>query len=369
MAITNDEEDQTKNMFRSVGGGTSYIGGGYAGGGGAQQTSPRETQGQGPGSGFTNIQEYLKGPERSAQAGQIISQDTEKMGQETLGKINDFEKEGAAVSNVPKYDSNVAGTWLYNVSTAGVQPGQTAQFKENVPKFGGGDMINGFADVKSYQPAQDAATKLGQRLGANKTESGLTEQFKGTPGEQRLSTALAMQGPGRNIIQDTQSKWGQVNDWLNKSQTGVQKQIVAGKENAAKWENAAQLSRDKAGETNKYFADLATKRQKIAAMQPGAGAGSYTTPSQVPTPAQAPAPAVDSFRNKSDSQTVFDGLMPDTDRLLNPLPTGLTTDAYKRSEPGRLGKEAQEGMFYYTKNNPVSKNVNKGSEWLTRRLG
>jgi hypothetical protein len=283
MAITNDEEDQTKNMFRAVGGGTSYIGGGY-GGGAAQQQAPRETQG--PGTGFTNIQEYLKGPERSAQAGGEIAASTDKMGQDTLGKINNFQQEGSALANVPEYDSNVGGNWLYNVSTAGTNEGQKAEFKEKVPTFPGGAMINGYADVGSFQPAQAAATGLGQRLGANKTESGLQTQFQGTPGEQRLSTALAMNPMGRAAIEGQQQKWGQVNNWLGKAQTGVQNQITAGKENAAKWDFAAQKARDKASETNKYWDDLATtkqrKAQEIAQNQPSAEYGSVSTPAVVP---------------------------------------------------------------------------------------
>lgn len=367
MAIKNDEEDQTRNMFRSVGGGTSYIGGGYAGAGGTQQPSPRETEGRGPGSGFTNIQEYLKGPERSAQAGQSVAKETEKMGQEALGKISDFEKEGSAISNVPEYDPNVGGNWLYNVSTAGVQPGQTAQFNESVPTFGGGNMVSGYADVGSFKPAQESASNLERNLKLNKTESGLTSQFKGTPGEQRLSTALAMQEPGRQAIEGAQNKWGQVGGWLGKAQTGVQNQIVAGKENAAKWQNAAQLARDKAGETNKYYSNLASA--KVAAMQPGAGAGNYTTPAQIPTVSPTAVPAADKFPNKSKTEMLTEGLLPDKDRILAPIPGGLSTSDYKRSEPGRLSKEAQQGMFYYIDKNPISKNVGKGSEWLTRKIG
>jgi hypothetical protein len=369
MAIANDEEEQTKNMFRSVGGGTSYIGGGYAGGGGAQQAqTPRS---EGPGSGFTNIQEYLKGPERSAQAGQEIAKGTDTLGGEALTKLSDFEKEGAAISNVPEYDPSVGGSWLYDVSTFGVAPGQTAAFNKPVPTFGGGNMINGYADVLSFQPAQDAASKLERNLKLNKTEEGLTSQFKGTPGEQRLSTALAMNTPGRQAIEGAQQKWGQIGGWLNKSQTGVQNQIVAGKENAAKWENAAQLARDKAGETNKIYGDLATAKQKnaaaIAAMQPGAGAGNYTTPAVVP----APAPAAPSgSKGKSDAERFAERwIKPDTDRMLTPTPGGLSSDGLRRSEPGRLSKEAQQGGYYYIKNNPVSKGLTKTSEWITGRLG
>jgi hypothetical protein len=367
MAMANDEEDQTKNMFRSVGGGTSYIGGGYAGGG-AQQQSPRETQGQGPGSGFVNIQEYLKGPERSVQAGQMIASDTDKMGQDTLNKLGDFEKEGSAIANVPEYDPNVGGSWIYNMSTSGTAPGQKAEFKENVPKFGGGDMINGFADVGSFKPAQESATKLGQRLGANQTESGLTEQFKGTPGEQRLTTALAMQEPGRNLIQGAQSKWGQVGGWLNKSASGVQNQIETGKQNAAKWQNAANLAQEKAGETNKIYGDLATKKQQqIAAMQPGPGAGNWTTPAQVP--AAPAAPATTPRATAGSGMTPLEKrLMPDTDRMLTPTPGGAEYEPFRRSEAGRLSKEAQGGMYYYMQNNPINKGFTKTSDWLTKRI-
>jgi hypothetical protein len=289
MAVKNDEEDETRNMFRSVGGGTSYVGGGY-GGGASENQAPRETQG--PGSGFTNIQEYLKGPERSLQAGQEIAKDTNKLGAEAQKGISDFEKEGSSISNVPEFDPNVGGNWLYNVSTAGVQPGQTAEFKEPVPTFGGGNMINGYADVPSFGSAQTSTAKLNQRLGANKTESGLQTQFQGTPGEQRLSTSLAMQRPGREAIEGAQQQWGQVGNWLGKAQTGVQNQITAGKENAAKWDYAGQQAREKAAETNKYYSDLATQKQKRnlaeAQTQPGSEYGGYTTPAVVPKPVVTP---------------------------------------------------------------------------------
>jgi hypothetical protein len=166
------------------------------------------------------------------------------------------------------------------------------------------------------------------------------------------------------VLEKSQKDWGGIGDWLGKSEQGVQSQIGKSKENAAKWQNVAEQGRTKAAETNKYYSDLATEKQKIAAGQGAPGEGNYTTGAQVPAPAAAPtaAPAAQQGGGSpmsKEQNLAYKWTVPDTDRLLTPTPAGLSSDELRRSEPGRLSKDAQGGMYYYM--DKANQNINK---WL-----
>jgi hypothetical protein len=381
MAILNDDEDQTKNINRSISGGTSYIGGGYAGGAAPDQ-SPRETQGggAGPGTGFVNINEYLSGPSGSGRMASGIAGETEQAGGNALKAIGGFRGSADKETAVADFDPNVAGGWLYDASTSGTAPGTTAQFNGKAPDttYKG---PTGFSSVSGYAPAQKATSDVQDRVKNSGTFEGVQgllapQVSKGayyTPGMSKLDAGLTTGGAGADVLQQSQKKWSNIGNFLGQAEGDVQSQIGGAQAKAkavtAQWQNAENLARQKADETNKYYNDLATRKQaqQIAAMQPGAGAGSYTTPAVVP----APAPAAPSgSKGKSDAERFAERwIKPDTDRMLTPTPGGLSSDALRRSEPGRLSKEAQQGGFYYIKKNPIAENVNKGSEWLTRALG
>lgn len=379
MAIQNDDEDETKNMNRSISGGTSYIGGGYTGGGSMQNQEPKQTQDKGLGTGFKNISEYLSSPSESSRMAENIARGTDTQGMQAINQIKDYKTESAMKTNVPDFDPNVAGGWLYDVSTSGTAPGKTAQFTGKAPdtSYKG---PSGYSSLAGYAPAQKFVADTQQRTKDSGTWEGTQEQLKSstlpgtnyTPGMARFDTVITKSGPGAGVLEQSQKKWGNIGNFLGQAEGDVQNQITGAqaksKEVTAQWQNAEALARKKADETNKYYSNLAISKQnqKIAAMQPGAGAGNYTTPAQVP----APAPAAPGSRTKSDAEKFAEKwLMPDTDRLLTPTPNGLSSDALRRSEPGRLSKEAQQGAYYYIQNNPISKNVNKGSEWLTRKIG
>jgi hypothetical protein len=273
MAILNDDEDQTKNINRSISGGTSYIGGGYAGGAAPDQ-SPRETQGgTGPGTGFVNINEYLSGPSGSSRMAGGIAGETDKAGQGAMNQVGQFRQNATSETAVSDFDPNVAGGWLYDVSTSGTAPGTTAQFNGKAPDttYKG---PTGYSSVSGYAPAQKATSDVQERVQNSGNFAGvqglLAPQVpKGayyTPGMSKLDAGLTTGGAGADVLQQSQKKWSNIGNFLGQAEGDVQSQIGGAQAKAknvtAQWQNAENLARQKADETNKYYSDLATSKQK-----------------------------------------------------------------------------------------------------------
>jgi hypothetical protein len=378
MAIQNDDEDETKNMNRSISGGTSYIGGGYTGGGSMQNQEPKQTQDKGLGTGFKNISEYLSSPSESSRMAENIARGTDTQGMQAISQIKDYKTESAMKTNVPDFDPNVAGGWLYDVSTSGTAPGKTAQFTGKAPdtSYKG---PSGYSSLAGYAPAQKSVADTQQRTKDSGTWEGTQEQLRSstlpgtnyTPGMARFDTVITKSGPGAGVLDQSQKKWGNIGNFLGQAEGDVQNQITGAqaksKEVTAQWKNAEELAKKKADETNKIYGDLATKKQQIAAMQPGPDAGNWTTPAQVPVAPAAPATTPRATAG-SGMTPIEKRLMPDTDRMLTPTPGGAEYEPFRRSEAGRLSKEAQGGMYYYMQNNPINKGFTKTSDWLTKRI-
>jgi hypothetical protein len=273
MAIQNDDEDETKNMNRSISGGTSYIGGGYTGGGSMQNQEPKQTQDKGLGTGFKNISEYLSSPSESSRMAENIARGTDTQGMQAISQIKDYKTESAMKTNVPDFDPNVAGGWLYDVSTSGTAPGKTAQFTGKAPdtSYKG---PSGYSSLAGYAPAQKSVADTQQRTKDSGTWEGTQEQLRSstlpgtnyTPGMARFDTVITKSGPGAGVLDQSQKKWGNIGNFLGQAEGDVQSQIGGAQAKAknvtARWQNAENLARQKADETNKYYSDLATSKQK-----------------------------------------------------------------------------------------------------------
>lgn len=271
MAILNEDEDEFKNVERPVSGGTSYVGGGYAGGGqnqAPQVSGPKASKG----TGFVNIEDYLSGG--TGKAAEKIASNTDVMGSSAMRDIGDYDTEVNKSTNVKDFSPETASGWLLDVSANAMNPGQRAEFKQNVPSMMQTVKPTGFSDLATHAPAQAKVAKVSDRVKQSGTQEGLQGQMKElvspgmnyTAGMNRFDAMGAQVGAGAEAIKNSQQKWGGINNWLSNSEQSAQGKIEGAREKAtnvnAQWQRAGELAQQKAGETNKYFDDLATQKQK-----------------------------------------------------------------------------------------------------------
>jgi hypothetical protein len=138
--------------------------------------------------------------------------------------------------------------------------------------YGGPDGYSDSSKLSAYAPALAAVAKAKGRVSDSKTEGGVSTQLQDmygksgpyTQGENLLDTQIAMTGEGKNLLEQSQNKWGQLDSWLKGSELSAQAKIQGAKDNVTnvnkQWENAGKAAQDKAIATNKYFADADNKR-------------------------------------------------------------------------------------------------------------
>ena len=308
MAIIKDDEE-SRSKERPVGGGTSYLGGGYSGGGGGSSSSPSYSQSGGGGGGaagsFTNLSSYLHGGDAQGQElGSGLAGQVDTAGEQATKDINTFGTNALSEIAAGTPQANAEDVTAYANSTApdqgiigtnwnGVAPqAPTPLAPPEAVKYSGKDEATKFAD---YGQAQKSVQGVQEKIGNEKGKGlgsfeGIQTMLKGgkgadyTQGMSMYDTMFAKKG-GKNEIAGAQQKWSGIGDAL-KAKEGKVNQGVGYAKNTADninqaWTDAYSDAQANQEYTNKYYQKLNDAR-KIAAGQPGAGAGNYASPAVVP---------------------------------------------------------------------------------------
>jgi len=361
MAIIKDDEE-SRSKERPVGGGTSYLGGGYSGGGGASSSPSYSQSGGGGGAGgsFTNLSSYLYGGDAQGQElGAGLAGQVDTAGEQATKDINTFGTNALSETSAKTPQEMPEDVTAYASSINPVPPPATV-------KYSGPDEATKFADYGQAQKSvQGVQEKIGNEKGLGSFE-GIQTMLKGgkgadyTQGMSMYDTMFAKKG-GKNEIAGAQQKWSGIGDALKAKEGDVTKGIG--------------FANDQANNINQAWADAYSTAQdrtnaiqQVAAGQPGAGAGNYSSPAQVPVkaPAQAPAqaPAKTPAPRGSDKLNAFDNLLvkslPRSETAYTlPIPSGASSKELRESAVGTLAEKAQGGINYYT-----GKGAKKINKWL-----
>ena len=282
MPIVNDDEEQTRNKENSVGGGSSWVGGGQSAGSptigqGSQQGQQSQAQQQDP-NGFVNIQQYLGGPGADKSGANIagnVSNLADVYGNGATTQADRFTNTSASniANGTPSYDPNVAASWMdqTSVSDAGKLAASSGQTPPAV-SFGAisppSDYTGktSYADMPGYQDAKKAADTSTEWMKNSASQPGLQAQLQGmnkgsgyTQGDSVLDTALAASG-GQGILAGSQKKWGGVQDYLSGAEKGVQNKIGAAQNQAAdvsrQWDTAQKAAAANQTATNAEYGKI-----------------------------------------------------------------------------------------------------------------
>ena len=210
MAIVQEDEDTVKNRETPVGGGTSYVGGGMSGQGGGSAPAPTQPKSEAPGTGYVNIQDYLRGSNGGGMASDIAG-NAGALGSIAHNSITNFGAEAnkQAAAGVPVLDNNAL----------------TAPKDYAGPKaYNEGGLQDPFANAKK------ATNDTSAWLKNSGTTEGLQTQFKGmygdTNGQSKYDTLIA-QGTGQPILNNAQQRWGGIGDYLGNTQNKATDAIKA----------------------------------------------------------------------------------------------------------------------------------------------
>ena len=315
MPIINEDEDQTKNKENSIGGGTSYIGGGTGAGTGAP-VAPQQNPQQG--TGFSNLQNYLGGSSGDQMAGKIANRQDE-LGYEAMGNINtysqDAEKQTAAGTNT--YDASVGSGWARDAqSNKGTvdavlhgMAAPTVSFTGQQPIFEG-KLPDSATSIGSFGAAQQAASKSNEWGALSGTESGISTQLKDlygshgySPTSDALDVAITKSGKGDPTLAGSQKKWGGISGMLSGAQEHAQGDIVGAQAQNAKvnaqWAQAAKNAQTITDTTNniygraaKDYTDAQNANKAGAAMRAKAADQANAPKPVSPNPAESGVPKI-----------------------------------------------------------------------------
>ena len=258
MAIVQEDEDTVKNRETPVGGGTSYVGGGMSGQGGGSAPAPTQPKSEAPGTGYVNIQDYLRGSNGGGMASDIAG-NAGALGSIAHNSITNFGAEAnkQAAAGVPVLDNNAL----------------TAPKDYAGPKaYNEGGLQDPFANAKK------ATNDTSAWLKNSGTTEGLQTQFKGmygdTNGQSKYDT-LITQGTGQPLLNDAQQRWGGIGDYLGNTQNKATDAIKAAGDQSKlvgyQWQAAqdAKALKDKTDRQAKDAKDKADLDARNKANKPG----------------------------------------------------------------------------------------------------
>lgn len=291
MAIVREDEE-ARNKERPVGGGTSYLGGGGGGGGGASSSPSYSRSGGGSsggsaGGGFTNLSNYLYGgAQQGAELGANLAGQVEAAGTEATKNIDTFAGNAATQikESTPTATKEAIDTYASSINPTPPPAAVAYSGPSEASAFGG------YGDAqKSVQNVQEKVGPKG--LGSWEGTQSMLRGDKGpayTQGMSLYDTMFAKKS-GKASIEGAQQKWSGIGDYLSGKEKGVTEGIGFAQNQATNvnqaWQDAYSTAQDR------------TKRiQEVAAAQPGAGAGNYTSPAKIPVQAPKTDPQVEERR-------------------------------------------------------------------------
>lgn len=293
MAIIQDDKKRLSNAPQS--GGTSFIGGSGGGGytGGAAANAPAEQQSGGPGTGFVNIENYLRGPNGSAKMGGDLAAGLNSKGFGAVQDIASYSDAGDTETVAPVFDETTANSWMTgtdvdptvveSINKGGAAP--KVSFVGQVPDttYKGPGTYNEKGLQDPWKKANESVTKtvtsannmktLGTSLADPEKRTGITAELKElygsknpnyTPTMSALDASIVQSGPGGQMVNDASNLWSGIRGHLSGAEGKITGQIKNAKTQEAdvakKWQLAQTQAAGSADTTNNYYQLLAQTR-------------------------------------------------------------------------------------------------------------